>query len=137
MHVRGSRACSVSRLRASAGPSGRGDQPRLRWLREVWESTIGKKVDRRDDRRDPRRLRGPARARQPEGLQGPAAATPAIDTYAEWLRTVGGPAIPREGVLWVVRAMLLRRSSIHVVGVAPADRAATAPRGRRATRRRR
>ena len=44
-----------------------------------------------------------ARARQPEGVPGSRRRRAAIDAYAEWLRTVGEPVIPYEGVLWTVR----------------------------------
>jgi succinate dehydrogenase / fumarate reductase cytochrome b subunit len=90
---------------------------RGRWLREVWASTIGKKV-----------LVAASGAilalyvvvhalANLKVFQGAGGAEAPIDAYAEWLRTFGRPAVPREGVLWVVRAVLLLALVIHVVGV--------------------
>ena len=52
-----------------------------------------------------------------KGLQGPGGGEPAIDRYAEFLRTVGSPVIPRNGVLWIVRIVLIAALVIHVIGV--------------------
>jgi len=38
----------------------------------------------------------------------------AIDTYAAWLREVGEPALPREGLLWLVRVVLALSLIGHV-----------------------
>jgi succinate dehydrogenase / fumarate reductase cytochrome b subunit len=38
-----------------------------------------------------------------------------INTYAEWLRTIGEPAVPREVVLWILRVALLSAFVIHIV----------------------
>lgn len=97
---------------------GTGTEPRLRWLRELWRSTIGKKlivgvtgvilalyVILH--------MLGNLKALQGNGGSGEAA----IDTYAEWLRNVGGPVIPEDGVLWAVRVILLAALVIHVVGI--------------------
>lgn len=99
------------------GAAGSGEQPRLRWLREVWASTLGKKILVA--------MTGVLLAGYVilhalgnlKGLQGPGDGDPAIDKYAEFLRTVGGPAIPRSGVLWIVRGVLLLALVVHVVGV--------------------
>ena len=50
-------------------------------------------------------------------LAGPGTVEPHIDEYAHWLRTFGEPLIPYEGVIWVVRAILLTALIVHVVGV--------------------
>ena len=50
-------------------------------------------------------------------LFGPGDVEPRIDWYAEWLRTFGEPLIPYEGVVWVVRAILLGAIVVHIVGV--------------------
>lgn len=42
----------------------------------------------------------------------------AIDSYAEWLRTVGEPAVPEQTVLWLVRVVLLASVGAHVVSAA-------------------
>ena len=53
-----------------------------------------------------------------KALQGPNSGGEAsIDEYAHFLRTVGGPAIPEEGVLWIIRLILIAALAIHVVGV--------------------
>jgi succinate dehydrogenase / fumarate reductase cytochrome b subunit len=99
------------------GAVGTGDQPRLRWLREVWESTIGKKLVVA--------VTGGILATYVvlhalgnlKAIEGLGDGAPAIDSYAAWLRTVGGPAIPHEGILWVVRVVLVLALVIHVAGV--------------------
>ena len=37
-----------------------------------------------------------------------------IDTYGEWLRTVGEPAIPENGVLWIFRVVLILSFLLHI-----------------------
>ena len=99
------------------GAVGTGDQPRLRWMREVWESTVGKKFVVATT--------GGLLAAYVvlhalgnlKAVQGIGDGVPAIDSYASWLRTVGGPAVPREGLLWLVRVVLLFALVVHVVGV--------------------
>ena len=39
----------------------------------------------------------------------------ALDTYAAWLREVGEPAVPANGLLWVVRVVLLVSVVAHIV----------------------
>jgi succinate dehydrogenase / fumarate reductase, cytochrome b subunit len=99
-------------------PAERGDAPaRGAWLREVWRSSVGKKVIVA--------ITGTVLviyvvlhvAGNLKAFQGVGADGAAIDKYAEWLRTVGEPAIPREGVLWTVRAILLACLVLHVAGV--------------------
>jgi succinate dehydrogenase / fumarate reductase cytochrome b subunit len=62
-----------------------------------------------------------------KAFQGPGGGDPAIDKYAEWLRTVGGPAFPRSSILWIIRALLLGALVLHVaaiVGLARRNRGA-------------
>jgi succinate dehydrogenase / fumarate reductase, cytochrome b subunit len=90
---------------------------RLGWLREVWASTIGKKVIVA--------VTGVILAGYVvlhalgnlKALQGTGSGAPPIDHYAAWLRTVGDPVIPRNGVLWAVRAVLLAALVLHVVAI--------------------
>ena len=101
------------------GAAGSGEQPRLRWLREVWASTLGKKIIVAGTGfvlaayvilhalANLKALQGPG------GGGGPAA----LDEYAEFLRHAGGPAIPGEGLLWAVRLLLIAALVIHVVAV--------------------
>src|SRR5687768_13078562 len=107
--------------RATEGPASRpgseiASMRRGAWLRELWRSTIGKKVIVATT--------GAILAvyivlhvlGNLKAIQG-AGAAPAIDTYAEWLRTMGKPAIPREGLLWSLRVVLLAALIIHVTGI--------------------
>ena len=38
-----------------------------------------------------------------------------LNTYAEWLREVGSPALPESGALWIARLVLLAAVGIHIV----------------------
>jgi succinate dehydrogenase / fumarate reductase cytochrome b subunit len=100
------------------GAAGSGEQPRLRWLREVWGSTLGKKII----------VAGTGLVLAAyvivhalanlKALQGPGDGGPAaLDEYADFLRRAGGPVIPEEGLLWIVRLLLIAALVIHVVGV--------------------
>jgi succinate dehydrogenase / fumarate reductase cytochrome b subunit len=37
-----------------------------------------------------------------------------LDTYSEWLRTAGEPALPRATLLWIVRLALIAAFAIHI-----------------------
>jgi succinate dehydrogenase / fumarate reductase cytochrome b subunit len=37
-----------------------------------------------------------------------------LDSYAEWLRDVGAPALPHEGALWIFRIVILVAVALHV-----------------------
>jgi succinate dehydrogenase / fumarate reductase cytochrome b subunit len=96
----------------------RGPARRLGWLREVWASTVGKKVVVA--------ITGVLLAiyvilhalGNLKAIQGAGdGEAPAIDRYAEWLRTVGEPVIPRNGVLWTVRLILIAALILHVVAI--------------------
>lgn len=39
-----------------------------------------------------------------------------IDHYGEFLRTMGDPVVPREGILWILRIVLLASLIIHIYG---------------------
>jgi succinate dehydrogenase / fumarate reductase, cytochrome b subunit len=39
----------------------------------------------------------------------------ALDTYAHWLREIGEPALPGEGMLWLIRIVLLVSVIAHIV----------------------
>ena len=99
-------------------PAERGSAPlRGAWLREVWRSSIGKKVIVAITGTVlmlyvVAHVLGNLKAFQGTGDGGAA-----IDHYAEFLRTVGDPVIPYEGLLWVVRAVLVACLVIHIVGV--------------------
>jgi succinate dehydrogenase / fumarate reductase, cytochrome b subunit len=97
-------------------PAERGSAPsRGMWLREVWRSSIGKKVIVA--------ITGfvlvlyviahaLGNLKAFQGGDGTA-----INDYAAWLRDVGEPVIPHEGVLWAVRVVLLACFVIHIVAV--------------------
>jgi succinate dehydrogenase / fumarate reductase, cytochrome b subunit len=94
-----------------------GSQKRGRWLREVWESSIGKKVIVA--------ITGAILALYVllhalgnlKALQGPGDGEPAVDHYAEWLRDVGTPLLPHNGFLWIVRATILLALILHVTAI--------------------
>ena len=99
-------------------PADPGDAPpRGIWLREVWRSSVGKKVIVA--------ITGTVLAAYVilhmygnlKAFQGSGAGGTSIDAYSEWLRTAGEPALPRNGALWLVRALLLASLVIHVTGV--------------------
>jgi succinate dehydrogenase / fumarate reductase cytochrome b subunit len=50
-------------------------------------------------------------------LGGPGDGSPAVDHYAEWLRTAGEPVIPRNGLLWITRFVLLTAVVLHVLAI--------------------
>jgi succinate dehydrogenase / fumarate reductase cytochrome b subunit len=90
---------------------------RGRWLREVWASTIGKKVIVA--------ITGAILAAwlilhvlgNLKVFEGTGSGTPPVDTYSHWLRTVGSPALPDNGALWIVRAILIVALALHVAGI--------------------
>jgi succinate dehydrogenase / fumarate reductase, cytochrome b subunit len=94
-----------------------GVQRRGRWLREVWTSTIGKKVIVA--------ITGILLALYVilhalgnlHAFQGTGGGAPPIDRYANWLRTMGEPAIPRNGVLWTIRVVLVFALVLHITGI--------------------
>jgi succinate dehydrogenase / fumarate reductase, cytochrome b subunit len=99
-------------------PAERGSAPaRGAWVREVWRSSVGKKVIVA--------ITGFVlvlfvighMAGNLKAFQGANGDGAAIDHYAEWLRTVGEPVIPYEGLLWTVRVVLLTCFIVHIVGV--------------------
>jgi succinate dehydrogenase / fumarate reductase, cytochrome b subunit len=97
-------------------PAERGSAPpRGAWLAEVWRSSIGKKMIVAITGfvlviYVILHVLGNLKAFQ--GDDGTA-----IDDYAAWLRDVGEPVIPHEGVLWTVRVVLLTCFVIHIVAV--------------------
>ena len=52
----------------------------------------------------------------------------ALDTYAHWLREVGEPALPAQGMLWIVRVVLLVAVVSHIVAATILARRARAAR---------
>lgn len=53
----------------------------------------------------------------------------AMDVYAEFLRDVGYPLVPHEGVLWIARIVLLAAVGIHIVMAIQLSRRSRAARG--------
>ena len=92
-------------------------QKRGRWLREVWDSSIGKKVIVA--------ITGAILALYVllhalgnlKTLQGPGGNESAVDRYADWLRDVGHPVLPHNGFLWVIRVALILALILHVVAI--------------------
>ena len=52
----------------------------------------------------------------------------ALNTYAHWLRLIGWPALPAEGMLWIVRTVLLVSVVAHIVAATILARRARAAR---------
>lgn len=92
------------------------DVRRGRWLREVWQSTIGKKVIVAISGVILGLYVVAHALGNLKALQGVGGGSPAIDRYAEWLRTAGEPVLPRDGALWTVRAVLILALVLHVAG---------------------
>ena len=99
-------------------PAERGLAPtRGAWVREFWHSSVGKK--------QVVALTGAILVLYViahmlgnlKVFQGPGTGSGAIDSYAEWLRTAGEPVVPREGLLWVARAVLLTAFVVHIVAI--------------------
>ena len=91
--------------------------PRGRWLRELWNSTIGKKIVVATTGLILAgyvvlHVLGNLKAFQGDGSGGAP-----LDDYAEWLRTFGSPAVPRDGVLWLVRVLLIVALVVHVAAI--------------------
>lgn len=90
---------------------------RRAWVRELWDSSIGKKQIAA--------VTGAIlvgyvilhMAGNLNSLYGPGGGAPRIDDYGAWLRDFGEPLLPHAFVLWVVRAVLLAAAVIHVVAV--------------------
>ncbi len=116
-------------------PAESGSAPtRGAWLREFWNSSIGKKqivavtgavlvlyvISH---------MFGNLKV-----FQGPGNESGSIDAYAEFLRTVGEPVIPREGLLWVARVFLLGAfvTTSSPCGNSPRETVRPSPRGARA-----
>ena len=45
-----------------------------------------------------------------------------LDEYAEWLRTLGEPALPRTGLLWIMRVGLIGAFFLHIISAAQLTR---------------
>lgn len=103
-------------LGAAAGSA---QQPRLRWLKEFWGSTLGKKIAVATTGVFLAFyviVHALANLKALQGL-GEGGGPPAIDEYGEFLREAGGPVVPEHGLLWAFRVLLILAFVIHVVGV--------------------
>ena len=69
-------------------------------------------------------------------IEGPGGGHAAIDRYAHFLHTVGGPVAPNDMVLWIVRGILIVAFALHVTAISQLWRrnVAAKPRGHRARR---
>lgn len=94
-----------------------GQRARRTWLRELWDSTIGKKV-----------LVAVSGAvlvgytvlhmvGNLNSLYGAGDGEPRVDGYSEWLRSFGEPILPHATVLWSIRVLLLVAIVVHITGV--------------------
>jgi len=100
------------------GAAGSAEQPQLRWLKEFWGSTLGKKIIVATTGLI---LAGYVILHaigNLKALQGAGnGSVSALDEYAEFLRGAGGPVIPDNGLLWIFRVILLTAFVVHIVGV--------------------
>lgn len=104
-------------------------------MRELWDSSIGKKI-----------------AVAVSGgilvgyvvlhmlgnlnsLYGPGGGDARVDDYAHWLRTFGEPLLPYAFVLWAVRVVLLAALVVHVTGIVQLRARSRAARGGHPARR--
>lgn len=99
------------------GAAGSAEQPRLRWLREFWGSTLGKKIIVATTGSFLALYVILHALGNLKALQGIGGGEAALDEYAEFLRTVGSPVIPEEGILWAFRVLLITAFVVHVWGV--------------------
>lgn len=53
-----------------------------------------------------------------------------LNTYGEWLRTMGEPIFPRESLLWIIRIVLLVALVLHVYGAFALNKRASQSRGK-------
>lgn len=94
-----------------------GQRARRTWLRELWDSAIGKKV-----------LVAISGAilvayvilhmiGNLNSLYGAGDGEPRVDGYSEWLRNFGEPIVPHATVLWAIRVLLLVAVVVHITGV--------------------
>ncbi len=85
--------------------------------RELWDSTIGKKIVAA--------VTGTVlvvyvvlhMVGNLNSLYGAGDGHARVDRYAHWLRTFGQPLLPYAAVLWVIRALLLAALVLHVTAV--------------------
>lgn len=91
---------------------------RRTWVRELWDSNIGKKYAAA--------ISGAVlvgyvilhMAGNLNSLYGAGGGGEArVDSYSEWLRNFGEPLLPHAFVLWLVRALLLAAVVIHITAV--------------------
>lgn len=73
-----------------------------------------------------------------EAVRGPGGGRAAIDSYAQWLRTIGRPVLPYEGAVWIIRVILLTALALHITAIVQLTRRnqAARPAGHAAQRRR-
>lgn len=94
-----------------------GQRTRRTWLRELWDSTIGKKV-----------LVAVSGAvligyvilhmvGNLNSLYGAGDGEPRVDGYSDWLRSFGEPILPYATIVWAIRVLLLVAIVVHITGV--------------------
>jgi succinate dehydrogenase / fumarate reductase cytochrome b subunit len=112
-----------------------GTRARRTGLRELWDSSIGKKIAVA--------VSGAVLVAYVvlhmlgnlNSLYGPGGGDARVDDYAHWLRTFGEPLLPYAFVLWAVRVLLLLALVVHVTGIAQLRARSRAARGGHPARR--
>lgn len=112
-----------------------GTRARRSGLRELWDSSIGKKVAVA--------VSGAVLVGYVvlhmignlNSLYGPGDGEARIDEYAHWLRVFGEPLLPYEFILWAVRVLLLVAVVVHITAVVQLRARSRAARGGHQARR--
>lgn len=94
-----------------------GTRARRTGVRELWDSSIGKKVAVA--------VSGAVLVGYVllhmlgnlNSLYGPGDGDARVDDYAEWLRDFGEPLLPHGFILWAVRVLLLGAVAVHITGI--------------------
>lgn len=91
----------------------------MSWIGEFWRSTLGKKAVMAVSGivlfgYVLLHMIGNLKLYFPDYTTGEHAGESALNVYAGWLRDLGGPAMPHEGMLWLVRIVLIVAVVAHV-----------------------
>lgn len=108
----------------------------MSWIGEFWRSTLGKKAVMAVSGivlfgYVLLHMIGNLKLYFPKYAEGPHQGEFPLNVYAGWLREVGGPMLPQEGTLWLVRIALLVAVVAHVWAAWALTRASRRARPRR------
>lgn len=112
-----------------------GQRARRTWLRELWDSNVGKKVFVAVSGAI---LVGYVLLHMVgnlNSLYGAGDGEPRVDGYSQWLRNFGEPILPNSTIVWAVRVLLLAAVVVHITGVVQLRSRSRAARGNYPARR--